>query len=69
MKENTMILGQDQYYSLNCYETKVNNNVLVVGTSGAGKTRSIVTPIYCRHREVIFFRIRKAIFIKNMDLI
>lgn len=37
MKENTMILGQDQYYSLNCYETKVNNNVLVVGTSGAGK--------------------------------
>ena len=44
MKENTMILGQDQYYSLNCYETKVNNNVLVVGTSGAGKTRSIVIP-------------------------
>ena len=44
MKENTMILGQDQYYSLNCYETKVKNNVLVVGTSGAGKTRSIVIP-------------------------
>ena len=44
METNTMILGQDRYYSLNCYETKVNNNVLVVGTSGAGKTRSIVTP-------------------------
>ena len=44
MEPNTMILGQDRYYSLNCYETKVNNNVLVVGTSGAGKTRSIVTP-------------------------
>lgn len=44
MEANTMILGQDRYYSLNCYETKVNNNVLVVGTSGAGKTRSIVTP-------------------------
>ena len=44
MTENTMILAQDQYYSLDCYETQLNNNVLVVGTSGAGKTRSIVTP-------------------------
>ena len=41
---NDMILAQDRYYSLNCYETRVNNNVLVVGTSGSGKTRSIVTP-------------------------
>ena len=41
---NTMILGQDRYYSLNSYETKLNNNVLVVGTSGSGKTRSIVIP-------------------------
>lgn len=44
MEENTMILAQDQYYSMDCYKTKVNNNVLVVGTSGAGKTRSIVIP-------------------------
>ena len=44
METNTMILGQDRYYSMDCYKTKVNNNVLVVGTSGAGKTRSIVTP-------------------------
>ena len=41
---NDMILAKDRYYSLNCYETRVNNNVLVVGTSGSGKTRSIVTP-------------------------
>ncbi len=44
MEANTLILGQNQYYSLDCYKTKLNNNVLVVGTSGAGKTRSIVTP-------------------------
>ena len=44
MEANTLILGQDQYYSMDCYKTKLNNNVLVVGTSGAGKTRSIVTP-------------------------
>ncbi len=44
MKANTLILGQDMYYSRNSYTTKLNNNVLVVGTSGAGKTRSIVTP-------------------------
>jgi len=44
MKKNSLILGQNQFYSLDCYETQLNNNVLVVGTSGAGKTRSIVTP-------------------------
>lgn len=44
MTENTMILAQDQYYSLDCHETQLNNNVLVVGTSGAGKTRNIVIP-------------------------
>ncbi len=44
MENNTLILGQDQYYNMDSYETKLNNNVLVVGASGSGKTRSIVTP-------------------------
>lgn len=43
-EKNTMILANDQYYSLDCHKTQLNNNVLVVGCSGAGKTRSIVTP-------------------------
>lgn len=43
-KYGKMILAENQEYSLDCYETQLNNNVLVVGASGAGKTRSIVTP-------------------------
>lgn len=39
-----MILAENQEYSLDTYQTQLNNNVLVVGTTGAGKTRSIVTP-------------------------
>ena len=44
MEKDTLILAKEQYYSLDCYKTQLNNNVLVVGASGAGKTRSIVTP-------------------------
>lgn len=42
--DKVLILGKDRYYSTDCYETQLNNNVVVVGTSGAGKTRSIVMP-------------------------
>jgi type IV secretion system protein VirD4 len=44
MEENTLILGENRYYSLDSYKTGLNNNVLVVGASGAGKTRGIVIP-------------------------
>lgn len=44
MDRNMLILGKNQYYSRDCYKTKLNNNVLVVGASGSGKTRGIVTP-------------------------
>lgn len=44
IKANDMILAENHYYSMDCYETQLNNNVLVVGTSGSGKTRSIVSP-------------------------
>lgn len=44
MKEGNLILGKNLSYSMDCYKTRVNNNVLVVGASGAGKTRGIVEP-------------------------
>lgn len=42
--EDALILGEGVYYSRDCIKTQLNNNVIVVGTSGAGKTRSIVRP-------------------------
>lgn len=44
MCDGRMILADNCYYSLDCKETQLNNNVLVVGSPGSGKTRSIVTP-------------------------
>lgn len=44
MENSVLILGQNQYYSMDTHKTKLNNNVLVVGASGTGKTRSVVIP-------------------------
>lgn len=44
IRKDDVILAQDQYYSTDCKETLINNNVLVVGTAGCGKTRSVVSP-------------------------
>lgn len=44
MNNDVMILAENKYYSLDCFKTKLNNNVIAVGTSGAGKTRSLVEP-------------------------
>lgn len=43
-KYGAMILPDGKYYSLNDMETRLNNNVLVVGTTGAAKTRTVITP-------------------------
>ena len=42
--ENTIVLGKDCYVSRDTHETQINNNVMVVGGPGTGKTRGIVIP-------------------------
>lgn len=39
-----MILGKNISCSMNCRETGLNNNVLVIGASGSGKSRGLVSP-------------------------
>ena len=43
-KFGSMILPDGKYYSLDDRETRLNNNVLVVGTTGAAKTRTVIVP-------------------------
>lgn len=42
--ESEMLIAKDCKYPLNDYRTRLNNNVLIVGGSGCGKTRNVVTP-------------------------
>ena len=42
--DSNLLIAEGCSYSLNDMKTRLNNNVLVVGGSGTGKTRSIVTP-------------------------
>lgn len=44
MAMDRMILGANVIYSTDCNETGLNNNVLVCGSSGCGKTMSISEP-------------------------
>jgi len=44
ISRDQLIVADGQYYSRDCYKTQLNNNVLVVGCAGSGKTRSIVSP-------------------------
>ena len=44
MLAGKMILGKGAAYSLDSRKTKRNNNALIVGASGSGKTRGVVEP-------------------------
>ncbi len=39
-----MVLGNNLVYSMDCKKTQINNNLLVVGTTGCGKTMSVTEP-------------------------
>ena len=43
-----LLIGQRIRYSRNSYRTRLNNNVLVAGASGSGKTTGIVIPNLCQ---------------------
>ena len=43
-KYGSMILPDGKCYSLDDFKTRLNNNVMVVGTTGAAKTRTVVIP-------------------------
>ena len=40
----SMILPDGKYYSLDDRKTRLNNNVMVIGTTGSAKTRTVVIP-------------------------
>ena len=42
--KNKMILGKDAYFDLDTNKTLRNNNVMIVGSPGSGKTRGVVIP-------------------------
>lgn len=44
---NATVLPNGTLQSRKCYETKLNNNILIFGTSGSGKTRGAVIPNIC----------------------
>lgn len=44
MATDRMILGENVIYSTDCNETGLNNNIIVCGSSGCGKTMSISEP-------------------------
>lgn len=44
MRKDSFILGENFKINLNSHETWLNDNILVVGSSGSGKSRTIVEP-------------------------
>lgn len=47
-KNGSLLIAEGCAYSLDDFKTRLNNNVLIVGGSGCGKTRNIVVPNLCK---------------------
>ena len=45
MRSDNRILGEGVVYSTDCKKTGLNNNIIVSGTSGCGKTMSVAEPL------------------------
>lgn len=54
-EQGELLIADGCRYSRDDYATKLNNNVLVVGGSGTGKTRTIVVPnmLGCTGSQII----------------
>lgn len=54
---DTFILGEDKrcHISTDCHKTQLNNNIMVVGGSGSGKTRSVMVPtlLHLEHSNAV----------------
>ncbi len=66
--ENFRILAEDCYISNDCQKTGLNNNDLIIGVSGAGKTRGYVIPnILQTHESLIVADSKKSLYKKCKD--
>ena len=70
MKMDRVILGENAVYSTDCRETGINNNILVVGSSGCGKTMSISEPLFleCENSSLIATVTKRRIVKKYKSL-
>lgn len=60
MKYDKVILGEDAVFSTDCKQTQINNNVLVCGSSGCGKTMSLIEPkLLCTNNSSIVLTLSK----------
>ncbi|WP_249030096.1 VirD4-like conjugal transfer protein, CD1115 family [Tannockella kyphosi] len=66
MKTNYRILANNTYQNNNTYETGINNNDLIIGPSGAGKTRNYVKPNIMQCNESLIIADTKGNLIKQV---
>ncbi|MBO5371604.1 MAG: type IV secretory system conjugative DNA transfer family protein [Lachnospiraceae bacterium] len=60
MNYDKVILGEDVVFSTDCKETQINNNVIVCGSSGCGKTMSLIEPkLLCTNNSSIVLTLSK----------
>lgn len=68
--EDRVILAENCIYSTDTKETQLNNNILVVGTAGCGKTMSIAEPrlLETKNSSLIITLTKRRLVNKYMEL-